>query len=88
MTTTDPAGIGRTLADRLAAVHKPQEVACDEADLSRTTYYRRLGNPSGWTLGELERMADAAGLVLRVELAPRTGTPSAMRPETLDPASG
>lgn len=88
MTTTDPAGIGRTLAARLAAVHKPQEVACDEANIARTTYYRRLDQPAGWRIGELEAMAAAAGLVLRITLEPRQGSPRAMAPETLDPASG
>lgn len=84
MTTTDPAGIGPLLADRLAAVHRSQEAACDAAGLARSTYYRRLAVPNSWTLDELARMGRAAGLDVHLVFEPAQGTPRAMRPATLD----
>lgn len=70
MTTTDMAGLPAAITDRLYAIRKPQETACDEANMARTTYYRRLEHPGGFKLHELERLAATMGCTLRVELAP------------------
>lgn len=70
MTTTSVAGVPAELRAAFARSGLSQEDACDHADLSRSTYYRRVADPADWRLGELERLAAAAGCTLSIALVP------------------
>lgn len=70
MTTTSVAGVPAELRGAIARAGLSQEDACDHAGLSRTTYYRRVADPGEWRLGELERLAAAAGCTLSISLVP------------------
>lgn len=73
MTTTDVAGLPAAIRDVLYAARVAQEVACDQAGIARTSYYRRLEHPAGFRLGEVESLLAAAGYNLRLVLVQRTG---------------
>ncbi len=70
MTLSTVAGLPAEIRAMLARADVPQDAACESADLPRQTYYRRMGSPADWRLGELERLARAAGCTMRVELIP------------------
>lgn len=84
MTTTTVAGLPAELRAVLARAGMSQEQACDEGDLSRSTYYRRVRTPGTWTLAELETFLAAAGYTLHLDLRMIGETPPAHERAPLD----